>query len=427
MKKIVLPLMMTALAACGARNDSVRGERVIEDQKVTVPQYTIPEGEKIVWITVDGGANEVFKPQVDILFVIDNSDSMKSAQENLSRNINRFVEGFARNRMIDYHIGVVSVWDSSERFSKANQTSFGRGELRPLKDGQGRTLQGRYVTRFQGVEQILAATLKIGVAPLAQGGPENEELFSPLSEALKKTGRGAVNEGFFRDDAQLAVVLISDADDSSPDLKPDQMAQELIDFKGGRAAKVSAYGALVKKSDPDAVKDYGLRVLPQYHPECFDKKEKTDSRGRVQTSFENNGRCKEGFGPERLEQFIVAVNADAGTPAEIRERHIMSLAQTDFGADLAKIGSDITVRTLVKEILLAERPRKDEKGQLMMRVRYGSAAAIAKGGGQLIPQNAKAGWLYDAERNSVRISGDVAYAEQGEGRFAVDMVPLNVK
>lgn len=428
MKRALLPLTFLALlGACGARNDSVYGERILSDQKADVPQPPVVEPDKIEWITVDGGEKEVFKPQVDVLFVIDNSDSMKSAQENLSANINRFVEGFSRNRMIDYHVGVVSVWDRSERFLTKKKDPYAQGELRYIKDAGGRTLQSRFVSRFKDAERILAATLKIGIAPYADGGPEDEELFSPLSAALKKTGRGDVNEGFFREDAHLAVVMITDADDSTANLTPEETAQELIDFKGGRTDKVSAYGALVKKSDPDSAKDYGLRVLPQYHPECFDKIEKKDALGKVKITFENNGRCKDGFGPDRIEKFLIAANPGSGTPAEIREKHIMSLVQKDFGDDLAKIGSDITVRTMAKEIFLSERPRKDDNGNLMMRVRYGSTAALAAGRGQIIPQKEKGGWLYDAAKNSVRISGDIVYVEQNEGRFVVDMVPQNVK
>lgn len=429
MRKFILPLLAASMfAGCSPESDVVYGRRDLPQQpKPEVPEVEPVPPDEIKWITLDGGQSQLdFNPQVDILFVTDNSESMKSAQENLSRNINRFVEGFNRNRMIDFHIGVISVWDSSERFITTKKDGYGIGELRRIKNGQGQTLQGRFVKRFKGADEILAATLKLGIAPYAEGGPEVEEMFSPLAAALKKTGRGEANEEFFRPEAQLVVVVVSDADDSTTSISPEEMAQTLFDFKGGKKDKVSAFGVLVKKSDDDAHKDYGLKVHPKYHPECFDITE-VKRGGRTRTETKNNGKCKEGFGPDRLEQFIVAANPDRGTPAQIRANHIMGLVQRDFGKDLAKIGSDITMRTLAKEIFLDQRPRLDEKGQLMIRVRYGTPDQLAQGKGQLIPQAPRTGWLYDPENNSIKLSGEIEYQYQEGARFAVDMVPVLIK
>lgn len=419
---------MLTLAACSPENASVQGRRdKPAPEKPVVPKYDPIPADKIQWISIDGGQSELdFNPKVDIIFVLDNSDSMKSAQENLSRNINRFVDGFGKNRMIDYHIGVVSVWDSSERFVKNKKDGYAIGELRKLKNANNQISNARFVSRFQGAAEILSATLKIGIAPYAEGGPENEEMFSPLSAALKSTSGNPDSKDFFRDDAQLVVVVISDADDSTAGVTPEQMASELINFKGGKRAKVAAYGALVKKSDPEESKDWGLRIHEKYHPECFTFTE-TRRNGRTVTTAKNNGQCKEGFGPDRLEQFILAANEGQGTPAEIRARHIMSLVQKDFGQDLAKIGSDISMKTLAKEIRLPQRPRQDANGSLMIRVRYGTAKALAEGKGQVIPNAQKGGWLFDPDNNSVKLSGDVQYQYQDGARFAIDMVPVTIR
>jgi hypothetical protein len=175
---------------------------------------------------------------------------------------------------------------------------------------------------------------------------------------------------------------------------------------------------LVRASDSDDVKDWALKVHPTYHPECFDMTAKRPK---------NNGQCK-GFGPDRLEQFIIAANVDAGTPEQIRAKFIIPLTSKNFGNDLANIGSDITIKTLAKEIFLQQRPRFDEATQkIMIRVRYGIPIELAKGKGQLIPQQQVGGWLYDPENNSVRLSGDVKYNYLEGARFAVDIMPLSVK
>lgn len=378
---------------------------VVIRQKAPAPAPIIKKDE-IKWVTIDGGERGIdFNPQIDILFVVDDSDSMKAHQENLSRNIKHFVSGLQNNKMIDYHIGVVSVWDSSDRAEEARQKKtaagqrvFANGELRPVKSTDGKLSKTRFVYRFENNENILASTLNIGVTPFKDGGPENEEVFSPIEAALKKTGRGDTNEGFFRPEAQLVVVVVTDADDDISVTKniisPDQMARTLIDFKGGRKEKVSVYGALVSKSDNDKDKDWALRIHPKYHPECF-------------TANKSNGQCKGGFGPERLEQFIAEANKGQGDAKKIRENFFMSLTQKDFSKDLLRIGSDITVRALAKEVPIQIQPRRADGGKWMIEVFYGlpgDEASQVK-----IPQQAKGGFVYNEDRGSILLSGDIKY------------------
>ncbi|XGC82200.1 hypothetical protein ACES2L_06845 [Bdellovibrio bacteriovorus] len=395
------------VSACSPESVSLRAEKPLHDELVVVPQMEHVPEQTFEWITEDGGQSQLeFNPRVDILFVVDNSDSMKSAQENLVKNIDGFTARITKNKMIDYHIGVMSVWDSSERYAKANANSYQIGELRLVKGGRNQNY--RFVTKADG-KGVLASTLNIGVAPFEKGGPEVEEMFSPLAAAIEKTGRGATNEDFFREDAQLVVVLVSDADDGTKDLDPEQLAQKLVEFKGGNANKVSAYGVLVRPEDGDQHKDWALRIHPKYHPECF---------VTVKQTQRNNGTCT-GFGPERLEKFIVKANEGQGlTPTQIRKNRIMSIVSPTFGSDLAKIGSDITVKTLEKKIFLSQRPRAEKNGKLQVRVRYGN---------QLIPQSANGGWLYNPEDNSIHLSGDIDYQYVEGARFSVDLIPLNLK
>lgn len=398
---------LVLFSACSPESSSLRTERPLVDQTVEVPQYDKISAQSFSWITEDGGQSQLeFNPQVDILFVTDNSESMKSAQENLVTNIDRFTAGLMKNRMIDYHIGTISVWDSSDRYAATKKDLYQKGDLRFIKNSQKQNYNKRFVTKAE--KQFLASSLAIGVTPYDQGGPEFEEMFSPLAAALEKTGRGATNEDFFRENAQLVVVFLTDADDSSKGLLPEEMAQKLIEFKKGKAEKVAVYGVLVRPQDPDTYKDWDLRVHPKYHPECFEVVQKTQK---------NNGKCT-GFGPARLEQLIVAANQNAGTPEQIRAKHIISIVSPKFGDDLAKIGADITVKTLAKEIFLSQRPRMDKNGKLMIRVRYGN---------QVIAQKAQGGWLYNPENNSIQLSGDIDYEYSEKARFAVDLVPLTLK
>lgn len=401
--------------ACSPESATLRTERPLPDPPVLVPHNENPPEQSFQWITDDGGQSQLdFNPQVDILFVTDNSDSMKSAQDNLMRNIDRFTTGIIKNKMIDYHIGLISVWDSSDHYIQTKKDPYQIGELRYVKDSKGQQSKRRFVTKAE--KNLIAPTLNIGVTPYEQGGPEFEEIFSPLAAALEKNGRGATNEDFFRPAAQLVVVLLTDADDSSKSINPEEMAQKLIDFKGGHPEKVSVYGVLVHPTDPDDNKDWDLRIHPKYHPECFTESEKTVQK-KLQKIYTNNGKCS-GFGPDKLDQFIIHANQNSGTPDQIRAKHIMSIVSPKFGEDLGKIGDDITVKTLAKEIFLSQRPRLDKNGQLMVRVRYGN---------QVIPQKAKGGWLYDPENNSIHLSGEIEYKYSEGARFAVDLIPLTLK
>lgn len=411
---------LSMMAILGLSACSPESNTLVSAQKIENPPA--PEAKTVSipvkgWMSEDGGQKQLeFNPQVDILFVIDNSDSMRSAEANLVRNIDRFADGIVKNKMIDYHIGVVSTWDSSERYAKAKKDAYQIGDLRFLKDSNEKPFNQRFLTRKED-KSLLASTLKIGVLSYADGGPEVEEFFSPLAAALDKSARGATNDGFFRENAQLVVVFMTDADDSTSQLTPEQMARKLVDFKGGRADKVTVYGALVKAADADEYKDWDLRVHPKYHPECFDMTKKAPK---------NTGKCS-GFGPENLEKLIVLANSGSGTPKDIRDSNIMSIISKTFGTDLGKIGDNITIKILSKEIRLSQRPKSGTDGKPMIRVRYGTTEELAEGKGRMIPPGSKGGWLYDADNNTLHLAGDIKYDDYQEGsRFAVELVPVTI-
>lgn len=410
-----LILATSLFAACSPQTASMSAQQ--PTPQATPPTYAPVAEQKAGWITEDGGNSQLdFNPQVDILFVTDNSDSMKTAQANLVRNMDKFSDGIVRNKMIDYHIGVVATWDSSERFITTKKDQYGIGELRFIKDSKNQSFNKRFVTRTE--KDLMASTLDIGVAPYAEGGPENEEFFSPLIAALDKSGNGQVNDGFFRPDAQLVVIFLTDADDGSASITPDEVDRRLLDFKGGRKDKYSVYGVLVNAKDSDQYKDYGLRILPKYHSECFDMSKKTP----VRITNKSEPGCQTGFGPKRLEQLITSANksADLTNDDQIKNKYIMSIISRNFGTDLTNIGADIKVRTMAKEIFLTRGVPVVENGVIQLRVRYGTPDELAAGKGQIIPQG-KGGWLYSPDQNSVRLSGDVNYQYKDGARFAVDL------
>ncbi|RYZ68290.1 MAG: hypothetical protein EOP05_16580 [Proteobacteria bacterium] len=196
----------------------------------------------------------VFQPKVDILFVIDNSDSMKDHQEKLKSNIDRFVEAFKSNARVDFQIGVVSVFDS-QRYGPVVKDFHPLGVMYPVKRADGSSGNGlNFVTRQDpDFTKTLGETLKIGtiarLGPKGEdlGGPEYEEAFTPVKAALD--GR---NVGFPRADAHLAVIMITDADDVSS-IEAPTLKADLVRMKGNDASMVSTFGVLAltcSKVDP---------------------------------------------------------------------------------------------------------------------------------------------------------------------------------
>ena len=151
-------------------------------------------------------------PKVNVLFVVDNSGSMKGYQQKLSRNMRLFTDKFFANSRIDYRIGVVPVYDSKYLNDKKVYPRVGvrkmnaLAELVPLKGLAPEDNQSQlFITRNTlNPKQVLEQTVAIGV----QWGPEAEESFSPVL-AIADDTINAKNQGFYEKDAYLAVIFFN--------------------------------------------------------------------------------------------------------------------------------------------------------------------------------------------------------------------------
>lgn len=147
---------------------------------------------------------------VDILFVIDNSNSMVAEQSNLIASFDGFIAGIKANldEANDYHIGVVTtdayaLNDEGCRELGALVTSSAVGVCGPWAEG-------RYISLAD--ELAPAFTCAANVGP---DGDTNERQLAATIAAISPelAISGACNEGFIRDDALLVLVLITDEDD----------------------------------------------------------------------------------------------------------------------------------------------------------------------------------------------------------------------
>lgn len=125
--------------------------------------------------------------QIDILFVIDNSNSMKEEQAQLASAFERFIQSFTK-RSLDFRIGILTT-DSLDGKLTANR-KWPQPYLTP-------TLQNLNI-EFQDAIQV-------GIR-----GSKAETAFLPISAALKNPASAS----FFRPEAFLYIVIVSDEDES---------------------------------------------------------------------------------------------------------------------------------------------------------------------------------------------------------------------
>jgi hypothetical protein len=165
------------------------------------------------------------KKGIDILFVIDDSLSMKEEQDSLRANFGRFIGVLESigGGLPDVQIGVITpnlgttAIDGSKAPSIGACTDTGgeRGELRQFGAGGPRFL--RDVERTGGGRDTNygALTLTQAFQQLATVGTNGCGIEQHL-EAMKRALDGnPVNTGFVREDAYLAVIVIADEDDCS--------------------------------------------------------------------------------------------------------------------------------------------------------------------------------------------------------------------
>lgn len=277
--------------------------------------------------------NFVFNPKVDIIFVVDNSGSMGVHQSNLSRNINLFVQSFSNSVQIDYNVGVVTS-DMKNR----NQTG-----------------------RLQGGVRFVNRSTPNGIAEMARNimvgtnGDYEEMSFDPVAEALSQPLVGGYNAGFYRQDAHLAVIFITDAEDQSKRYDADSLYQFLVGLKGNR----------------DKVLGYGV-IVPSLDRRC--------------------DRDETNVTPDMIEDFL-GMTINTG-------KNVFGLCDPNFGQNLANLSQDIA-RYVGGVIYLTRAPIPET-----IRVLYGS---------QTIPSDPKVGWMFDPIRNAVILGQDIVWSTQPAG------------
>lgn len=187
--------------------------------------------------------------KVDILFVIDNSGSMQYEQQSMAQRTSQFLSIL---RGLDYQIGITT--------TDPNNTSLGDGRLIPIKNGNGRYI----IDSTQ--EEATAQTQLSQTLQRAETGSGYEQGIRAVYRAIERYNANEnTMRSFMRTGAQLAVVLISDEDESSNTVKNDpQNLLRLISGTWADQKRFSFHSIITRPGDTACRSTHGYTYGERY-------------------------------------------------------------------------------------------------------------------------------------------------------------------
>lgn len=277
--------------------------------------------------------------QLDILFVVDDSGSMDVHQKNLAQHVDVIAEKLAKVE-VDYHFGVLAMT------SKKKDSGILLGNPRYLSLAD------------QPVVEDFKKRLLLGTI-----GDWSETGFGPLRNALSEPLVSRVNSGFYRPNARLGIVFVTDAVDQSP-----------ISFW-----KISDFLMQLKREDMSKIVTSAL-IVPSNVKDC-----RRDDGSKRPTKYEEMIRIFKG-------KVYNICKTDKATVSDITDRMVAGLNKQKYEPGRALKDIDLHVKPSLKSL----------------KVRFGS---------QVIPQQTTTefGWSFDEKTNRLSISGDVKWERQPYG------------
>ena len=177
------------------------GAHALNISQVIMPPAGTPG--KVKLIVTPGEITNLGK--LDLMIVVDDSGSMADHQTVLSRNVPALAAKLAQFSSLQ--VGVTTSSMDGARGKFVGTPAVLNNTMTNFKD-------------------ILAARLKVGVS-----GDATEMFFAPIIAALTPPLINTVNAGFLRPDAHLGVVIVTDTDDQSPGITPEELVIQLATLK----------------------------------------------------------------------------------------------------------------------------------------------------------------------------------------------------
>ncbi|HEY1416817.1 MAG TPA: hypothetical protein VGF41_02895, partial [Myxococcaceae bacterium] len=187
--------------------------------------------------------------QVDVLFVVDNTTSMLEENPRLVAAMPSFASS-ALGTGVDLHVGVTTTGISPTGPTCPGGASGGEaGRLFPVDNSSQRI----FTNGTPNLGQALQKAVQVGECGFEQQGLEamRRALTPPLVDHADDPRTPQPNDGnlgFYRQTASLAVVVVSDDDDTSPDAV-DTYVRFLQQLKGAGAGGRAAIYAIVPSGE----------------------------------------------------------------------------------------------------------------------------------------------------------------------------------
>jgi hypothetical protein len=341
---VVLGTLLAALAAIAACKDTVPSSAVTDCDQQVIP----------------GGA------AVDMLFVVDDSNSMFQEQQELAANLNQFIDALANAPVrLDLRVGVTNTsvhdysgetaygalaWDGTGwvAFPGTPSTPYPDGTIVAIHQNlNGTVTAGNFEwngSAWGGSRILATGPTLVGdfEANVLQGiwGAGKEQPLAAMKRALELAANGGVNSGFRRAGARLAVVVLTDEDDCSSGVG------DVVDDVDCRdhPLKLTPLGDYVQFLASTAVAGGGV------DPPLFALIAGFDAAGVATTcyggTFSPPTSTQAFRAPTRLNEFVQLL--DSGSPGRTLKRSICG----SFGPSLLRLADMI----IPQSITLAQTP-----------------------------------------------------------------------
>ncbi len=379
-------------------------------------------------------ANAEVNPNIDLLFVIDNSGSMQRDQQVLADSFSDFITNFT-DKNLQYNIGVISTdtcpndasCTSNHWNPRASSGTRYPGILNGGTPGVLDSARGSLLTRYNtsGVFYPNAAAVPAVYTPLKyltwDSDPDpvtaknltitrfmnnasigitasgSEAPLSTVSAAIAK--RAAYNNGFFRAGAFTAVIIVTDEDESygwagSPAVGANSTQDYLYNNVTDQSTRVTQFLGALETLKGAELDNFSLSVIavPHNSSSCI---------------IDGNPETSDNFEPAiTLNRVVQDVNAGYGTLGSGKPKASFTDICSNFAPALDQIASDIVEANA--RYALTQPPANP--AQIFVYVNN-----------VLVPRTLVNGWEYDAVENAIQFYG-TAVPSVGD-TVSIDYVP----
>jgi hypothetical protein len=199
--------------------------------------------------------------KIDVLFVIDDSNSMSDKQQSLSSNLNTFIQ-WATRLKADYRIAITTTdvdCDVGSKYTPASNGLCNRPNRPTIpRAGCFRGSPSVLTPQTPNILQVFAQNVKVGV-----DGSGQEAGIHASYLALQPNRITGCNKDFYRPNAALSIIYVSDEPDSSPE-EVDFYVKFFLGLKNGRSEMIRASSVVGPPPNGCRVNGFNVKYAEDY-------------------------------------------------------------------------------------------------------------------------------------------------------------------